>query len=61
MSSYNAGLSFLENCGPIDNDDLGGAVLELPLPVAPGQYTVPANDSLGNSHFAVGLSVNQVP
>jgi hypothetical protein len=61
MSSYQAGLTFLENCGPTDNDDLGGAVLELQPPVAPGEYNVPAADSAGNSHFAIDFTVNQAP
>jgi hypothetical protein len=61
MSSYQAGLSFLESCGPIDNDDLGGAILELQPPVAPGEYNIGASDSSGNSHFAVDVTVNQAP
>ena len=61
MTSYEAGLSFLESCGPIDNTDLGGALFELQPPVTPGQYTVPASDPDGNSHFTVDLMVNQAP
>ena len=62
MTSYNAGLSFLESCGPIDNDDLGGALLELPLAASPqGSYTVPAVAPDGGSNFSVELTVNPVP
>ena len=60
QSSYLAGLAFLQQCGPSNNDDLGGAVLELSTPVD-GNYTAPAVDSLGNSHFSVDLSVAAVP
>jgi hypothetical protein len=61
MSSYQAGLSFISSCGPVDNDDLGGALLELVPPVMPGQYRIAANDPDGNSHFTVDLTVNAVP
>jgi hypothetical protein len=61
MSSYLAGVMFLENCGPTENDDLGGALLELPPPVAPGEYTVAATDAAGDSHFAVDVTVTTVP
>jgi hypothetical protein len=61
MSSYQAGLAFLADCGPIDNDDLGGALLELPAPVMPGQYTIAGNDEYGDSHFAVDITVNTAP
>ena len=61
MSSYQAGLTFLVSCGPNDNDDLGGALLELPSPVASGNYTVASSDPDGNSHFRVQVAVNPVP
>ena len=60
QSSYLAGLAFLQQCGPTNNDDLGGAVLELSAPVA-GNYTAPAVDSSGNSHFSVDLSIAAAP
>jgi hypothetical protein len=61
MTSYQAGLSFLTSCGPVDNDDLGGALLELSSPVAPGTYTVAAADGDGNSHFRLQVTVNTAP
>jgi hypothetical protein len=60
QSSYLAGLAFLQQCGATNNDDLGGAVLEL-QPTATGSFTVSAVDGLGNSHFSVDLSVDSVP
>ena len=60
QSSYLAGLAFLQQCGTSNNDDLGGAVLELSTPAA-GDYTAQAVDSLGNSHFSVDFSVVAVP
>jgi len=60
QSSYTAGLAFLQPCGPTNNDDLGGAVLEM-QPTIVGGYTMTAVDSLGNSHFSVDLSVESVP
>jgi hypothetical protein len=61
MTSYEAGLSFVQSCGPIDNTDLGGAVFEMQPPVTPGRYTVPASDPGGDSHFTVDLTVSQAP
>ena len=43
-SSYSAGIQLLQNCGPVNNDDLGGAWLELPpLLSSQGTYTVKAD------------------
>jgi len=62
MSSYEAGLSFLQKCGLIDSDDLGGALLELPLEAAPrGNYTVPAVAPDGSRNFTVDITVNPIP
>jgi hypothetical protein len=61
MSSYSAGLTFLQDCGPFDSDDLGGAVLELAPPVAQGAYTISATDSAARTHFAVDVTVTSVP
>jgi hypothetical protein len=59
QSSYLAGLAFLQECGATNNDDLGGAVLEL-QPGASGSYTATAVDSLGASHFSVDLTVDSM-
>jgi hypothetical protein len=59
QSSYSAGLAFLQECGASNNDDLGGAVLEL-QPGASGNYTAAAVDSSGASHFSVDLTVDSV-
>ena len=61
QSSYAAGLNFLTQCGPVDNQNLGGALLE----IAPGSrpravYTVDAVDNLGTSNFSVELSIDSV-
>jgi hypothetical protein len=62
MSSYSAGLSFLGDCGPVDNDDLGGALLELPLEASPqGTYTAPAVAPDGGRNFSVDITVNPLP
>ncbi len=60
QSSYVAGLMFLVQCGPINNQDLGGAVLEVPVGSAGGSYTTDATDSVSNSHFAVDVSIDRV-
>ncbi len=52
QSAYIAGLTFLAQCGPTDNQSLGGALLELPAQPAPsGTYT------FGNSYFSVEVSI----
>ncbi len=61
-ASYEAGLQLLATCGPINNDDLGGAVLELPaLPSSQGTYTLKA-DGTGQTGgaFQVDLTVEYV-
>ena len=60
MGVYAGGLRFLTDCGPVNNDDLGGALLEV-QPPAPGAYTVAAKDSAGKSHFKVDLTINPAP
>jgi hypothetical protein len=57
QSSYVAGLSFVAKCGATDNQDLGGATLELPAASARGSYTVQATDPSGGHRFAVAVSV----
>jgi hypothetical protein len=59
-SSYSAGIAFLQDCGPTNNDDLGGALLEL-QPATGGTYTVPAVDSSGNTHFSVDVTIDPAP
>jgi uncharacterized protein (TIGR03437 family) len=59
-SSYAAGIQLLTSCGPVNNDDLGGALLELPpLPSSQGQYTVKADapDQAGAGAFQVDVTV----
>jgi hypothetical protein len=51
QSSYTAGLAFVAQCGPNDNQDLGGALLELPAATAKGAYTV------AGPHFSVAVTV----
>ena len=59
QSSYVAGLSFVLQCGTTDNQDLGGAVLELPASPSPrGTYTVPGVDLAVGRHFAVAVTVD---
>jgi hypothetical protein len=59
QSAYVAGLNFVVQCGTSDNQDLGGAVLELPSSPSPrGTYTVQAVDPAGGKHFAVAVSVD---
>ena len=60
-SSYEAGVQLLVNCGPNNNDDLGGAFLELPaLPSSAGNYTVIADapGQTGGGAFQVDLTVD---
>jgi hypothetical protein len=61
QSSYMAGFNFLLQCGPTNNQDLGGAVLDLPV-VPPTSYTptISATDSSGASNFSVDLSIDSI-
>jgi hypothetical protein len=59
QSSYLAGLAFLQQCGATNNDDLGGAILEL-QPGASGSYTATAVDGFGARHFSVDLTVDSI-
>ena len=59
-SSYAAGIQLLTTCGPVNNDDLGGALLELPpLPSSQGSYSVKADapGQTGGGAFQVDLTV----
>jgi hypothetical protein len=59
QSSYVAGISFVGQCGPTDNVDLGNAVLELPASPSPrGSYMLAGKDASGNHHFAVAVTVD---
>jgi uncharacterized protein (TIGR03437 family) len=63
MASYDAGFQLLSNCGPVNNDDLGGALLTLPaLPSAQGSYVVQADSSsqTGGGAFQVKVTVQSV-
>ncbi|MFN7998812.1 MAG: hypothetical protein U0Q18_34630 [Bryobacteraceae bacterium] len=63
MASYSAGIQLLEQCGPVNNDDLGGALLRLPaLPSSQGSYTVQADasDQTGGGAFQLKLTVEYV-
>jgi hypothetical protein len=52
MSAYLAGLTFLQKCGPNDNENLGSAILELPAdPSSKGTWQA------GNSHFEIEITV----
>ncbi|HEY1336186.1 MAG TPA: hypothetical protein VGF59_01685 [Bryobacteraceae bacterium] len=55
QSPYAAGISLLTQCGPIDNQDLGAALLQQDRP--DGAYTITARDESGNSYFSVDLTV----
>lgn len=58
QSSYLAGLTFVSQCGPTDNQDLGTAVLDLPSQAgSAGVHTVGAQDAGGASHFAVTVEI----
>jgi hypothetical protein len=59
-TSYNAGLAFLQDCGPVDNDNLGGALLQLNSPVSPGDYTLKAIAPDGGTPFSVDVTVSAV-
>ena len=61
MSSYIAGLTFLQGCGITDNDDLGGALLELAPPVSAGDYTLRSAAPDGGASFSVDVTVRTVP
>lgn len=61
--SYSAGIQLLTNCGPVNNDDLGGALLELPaLPSSQGSYVVQADKAgqAGAGAFQVAVTVTYV-
>lgn len=63
MKSYSAAVQILQNCGPVNNDNLGGALLELPaLPSSQGSYVVAAdlNGQTGGGPFQVELTVEYV-
>lgn len=63
VASYDAGIQLLEKCGPVNNDDLGGALLQLPaLPSSQGSYVVQADASgkTGGGAFQVGVTVQNV-
>jgi uncharacterized protein (TIGR03437 family) len=54
-TSYTAGIQLLTTCGPVNNTDLGGALLELPaLPSSAGNYTATGDT------FQVSISVEYV-
>lgn len=62
-ASYDAGLQLLTTCGPINNDDLGGALLELPaLPSSQGSYTVNADAAgqTGGGAFQAAIRVDDL-
>ena len=63
MASYSAGLQLLTKCGPVNNDDLGGALLELPaLPSSQGSYTLKADaeSQTGGGAFQADVTVEYV-
>ena len=63
MSSYDAGIQLLTKCGPVNNDDLGGALLELPaLPSSQGTYTVQADapGQTGGGAFQMAVRVDSI-
>ncbi|HJT87810.1 MAG TPA: hypothetical protein VJ732_08135, partial [Bryobacteraceae bacterium] len=63
MASYSAGLQLLEKCGPVNDDDLGGALLTLPaLPSSAGSYTVQADAAgqSGGGAFQLSVTVESV-
>lgn len=62
-ASYDAGIQLLETCGPVNNNDLGGALLELPaLPSSAGSYTVTADaeDQTGGGAFQAAIRVTDL-
>jgi uncharacterized protein (TIGR03437 family) len=63
MASYSAGIQILTKCGPVNNDDLGGALLELPaLPSSQGNYMLNADaeGQTGGGAFQAGVTVEYV-
>jgi hypothetical protein len=58
QTSYQAGLTFVAACGATDNQDLGGAVIELPAASAKGAHTVAATDAAGAHHFSLTFTVD---
>ena len=59
-TSYSGGIELLTTCGPVNNDDLGGALVELPaLPSSQGNYVVRADapDQTGGGAFQVDVTV----
>ena len=63
MASYEAGIQLLEKCGPVNNDDLGGARLELPaLPSSAGSFVVKADASgqVGGGAFQIAVTIQSV-
>ena len=64
LSAYLGELAIFQTCGLADNDDLGGALLELPARrSAQGDYTVAATDSASPpaSRFQMDVTVTFVP
>lgn len=62
-ASYDAGIQLLETCGPVNNDDLGGALLELPaLPSSQGSYMVNADSAgqTGGGAFQAAIRVDDL-
>lgn len=62
-ASYSAGIQLLTKCGPVNNDDLGGALLEVPaLSSSQGTYTVQADSAgqAGGGAFQVAVTVTYV-
>ncbi len=63
MSSYQGGIQLLEKCGPVNNDNLGGALLELPaLPSSAGSYLVKADapGQRGGGAFQVAITIQNL-
>ena len=62
-ASYDAGIQLLVTCGPVNNDDLGGALLEIPaLPSSQGTYTVTADaeGQTGGGAFQAAVRVDDL-
>lgn len=62
-ASYDAGIQLLTSCGPVNNNDLGGALLELPaLPSSAGSYTVNADaeGQTGGGAFQAAIRVDDL-
>lgn len=63
IASYEAGIRLIETCGPVNNDDLGGALLELPaLPSSAGTYVVNADAAgqVGGGAFQASITIQDV-